>query len=312
MTSCSLAFYYSRVLKLPEKEWPRTIIGTIVHAIFESLRNPRHLKEYQLIVGEASAKDPNSVDFRRSKSVARLVQFYQRKHGIAQELIDEINPMLWVGLILIDFHWSKADKDPKTGAPMIYGPEHEFMLTLPDGTQIKGFIDDLAQVGGELIVRDYKSARSKFTANETINSIQAAIYQLYCYQKFGKIPRVEFVFLRHPPTSRTPNKHLQITPPPSPAHLEGLTLWVQSMAARAKQFSLEDALAAPSSDDGFCQRVCTHYAPHPYWVVAAKQDPQGLSPLSSHLSLDAAQKVCESEGVILERHHAGCMAKWPG
>lgn len=307
LTSCSLAFYYERILKLPTKEWAKTTVGLLVHSLFECLRNPRHRKHYDAIV-----MDAKRVDYTLSPAVYRLVRMWVAKHQLTPDLLLDLNVMLWVGLVLTDFHWTGADKDPITGAPLIYGPEHEFKLTLPDGTVIKGYIDDMAQVNGIMQIRDWKSYGKRQTADELPNSIQAAIYQLYVWQAFGLPAEVHFVALRHPPTSRTPMKHLQIVEPASATHLAGLVEWVQSMAGRVAQFSLDDALISPMDDFGFCRNVCTHYAPHPYWVVCRADDPQGLTPISSHLSLDKASQACEDGGIVLERHHPGCMVKWNG
>lgn len=55
----------------------------------------------------------------------------------------------------------------------------------------------------------------------------------------------------------------------------------------------------------------THYAPHAYWLVCAKEDPEGLKPLSRHLVLDKAEKVAQDGGhIVIERWHAGCSARW--
>lgn len=313
LLSCSTSFYYERILKLPSKTWKKTYVGLCLHSILECLRNPRHRDHYEVIIGPDSTKSLNCVNYKRSPSINRMIRHWAARHSLEPELLADVNIMLWVALVLVDFHWDNADRDPKTNKPITYGPEHEFLLTLPDGTRIKGFIDDMAQVGGILHIRDWKTYGKRQGADELPNNVQAAIYQLYAWQKFGLPARVEFVALRHPPTNRTPNKHLQIVEPASPEHLEGLALWVQSMASRIKQFSLDDALISPCQDEGFCLRVCTHYAPHPYWVVAKKTDPNGLEPLSSHLSLDEATKACDTESMILlERHHPGCIAKWVG
>jgi len=309
LTDCALSFYYSRVLRLPEKQWARTVVGSLVHSIFECLRHPRHRDHYDLLVGDRS-----SVNYRRSPAVARLVRMWAQKHGITDDLLADLNGMLYVGLALLDFHWYRADLDPVTAKPRIYGPEHAFEITLDDGTVIKGFIDDMAVVEGTMIVRDFKSARNKPTQAEIPDNVQAILYQLYVWRTFKLPARVEFVYLRHPPTARSKTKHLQIVEPASPVHLEGLLSYVRAMYARINSLTLEEAATNPHEDLGFCQRVCTHYAPHPYWTVHAKDDPTGILPhLSAHLDLDSAKKAAQDGAhVILERVHPGCHAKWRG
>lgn len=308
LADCTMAFYYSRILKLPEKEWPRTIIGSLVHSIFECLRNPRHRKHYDLIV----LKTKDGVWHELSPAVKRLVKMWKDKYNIDQSLLDDLNEMLHVGINCTDFLWEKADIDPVTGTPKVYGPEHAFTLILPSGAEIRGYIDDMAVVDGVMVVRDYKSAKNKPPMADLPNNVQALMYQLYVWLTFGLPARVEFVYLRHGPTKRTNDKHLQIVQPVPVAAFTGFIDHLENLYPRINQFSLEDALSSPHDDIFFCQRVCTHYAPHPYWVVCSPSDPEGLTPLSSHLSLDLASKASYPiEGsTILERRHAGCMSRW--
>ncbi len=309
LTDCTMAFYYDRILKLPQKQWPRTIIGSLVHSIFECLRNPRHRKHYDLIVHS----DKQGVSYQLSTPLARLVNMWQEKYTIEQDLLTDLNELLHVGLNCIDFHWSAADLDPVTGARRVYGPEHAFHMKLADGVEVKGFIDDMAVVNGVMNVRDFKSAKNKPSMAELPNNVQALTYQAYCWLTFGLPARVEFVYLRHGPTKRTPTKHLQIVEPASPTVIAGFLDYVSHIYGRINQFTLEDALQSPHEDIFFCQRVCTHYAPHPYWVLCKADDPKGLSPLSSHLSVDKAQEACDNAAngsTILERYHKGCMSRW--
>jgi len=305
LIDCSLAFYYSRVLKLPEKTWAKTVMGSLCHSIFECLRHPRHRHHFDTITAPKT-----SVNHRASPAVARLVRMWQDKHGIEQKLIDELDGMLYVGLLCIDFHWTGANKDEKTGEPITHGPEHEFNLVLEDGTIVRGFIDDMAEEGDIMVIRDFKSAGSKPTVADTVNSIQGMVYQLYVWKHFCKLARVEFVYLRHGPTKRTPEKHLMVVEPSSPEVLAGLEAYLCSMSQRLKTFGLDDAYVSPCSDLGFCQRVCSHYAPHPYWVVLAPTDPEGLTPVSSHLSPEAANKALKPGERVVERAHKGCTLRW--
>lgn len=302
LLQCSMSFYYERILGLPTKQWPRTTMGSLAHSIFECLRHPRHRHHYDTIIG-----DSTTVDYTRSRAVARLVRAWQVKHGISEELLADLNGMLYVGLILIDFHWTKANRDT-SGAPITHGPEHEFELTLPDGTTIKGFIDDMAEEGDTITVRDFKSQKKRFDSDELTNSIQAAVYQLYVWTTFRKRARVEFILLRHPPTSRTPEKHLQVVPPASLAHMAGLTHYVQEVSARVNSFTLDDAWASPCTDVGWCRNVCSHYAPHDYWVLVKRDAPEVS--LKTFM-LDNPPDIGSDE-MLVKRSHPGCLSAWRG
>lgn len=301
---CSMAYWYARVLKLPEKVWPRTVIGSLCHSLFECLRHARHRHHYDAITAPKT-----SVDYTLSPAVARLVRAWKVKHGIADDLLADLNAMLYVGLILVDYHWEKADRD-ETGAPKAYGPEHEFDLVLRDGTEIKGFIDDMAEQDSVMVVRDYKSQRYRFDADELSNSIQAAVYQLYVWSRFGKLARVEFVLLRHPPTKRTPDKHLQVVPPASPMHLGGLTDYIQSVSARVNQFGLEDAWSSPCQDVGWCRNVCSFYKPMSYWSLVKRGDP-AQTPIKGY-PIDTPPTEVAPDEMLVRKEHPGCLAAWRG
>lgn len=304
LLQCSMSFYYERILGLPTKQWPRTIMGSLAHSIFECFRHPRHRHHYDILVG-----DRITVDYTRSRAVARLVRAWRVKHAISEELLADLNGMLYVGLVLIDFHWANADKWSDGTTPRAHGPEHEFTLTLPDGTIIKGFIDDMAEQEGVMIVRDFKSQKRRFDSDELTNSIQAAIYQLYVWTRFGKRARVEFILLRHPPTSRTKDKHLQIVPPASPAHLAGLTHYVQQVSAQVNAFTLDHAWASCCTDVGWCRNVCSHYAPHPYWALVKTATPDVT--LKTFMPEQKPTEVAADE-MLVERQHLGCLHAWRG
>lgn len=296
LTQCSLSYYYNRVLKMPQKEWPRTVIGSLCHAIFESLANPRHRRHYDIITG-----DKTSVDYTRSVAVNRLVLRWKERHRISDELLADLNGMLYVGLVLIDFHFTYADQ--------VWPPEHEFNLVLNDGTQIRGFIDRLAEKDGVMIIRDYKSQRNRFTAKEMANSIQAYIYQLYCWKAFGKAAKVEFVLLRHPPTKRTSDKHLQVVSPSSPSQLSGLEEYIKDISRTVNNFTLEQAYTSTCSDHGFCTRVCSYYAPLQYWALIKKDD-STQSPLKT-FPLDKPPLTWDTTTeALLKVNHPGCAVRY--
>lgn len=300
LTDCALSYYYSRVLKVVERTWSRTVIGSLAHSIFECLRNPRHRHHFDAITVSG-----NSVDYTLSPALRRLVYAWQLKHQIAQELIDDLNGILYVGLLCIDFHWVNADKD-ENGKPKVYGPEHAFKLVLDDGTEIKGFIDDMAIVGGVAVIRDFKSQRKLFQQSELPNNIQALIYSLYVWQTFGIPSMVQFVMLRHPPTKRTPQKHIQTVYSPSPAHFDGLVAYLKDSYRRINALTLEEATLHPHCDEGFCQRVCSFLEPKDYWALTPADSPETIL---STFPLDNPPQVLQDGTVLVRKHHPGCAAR---
>lgn len=254
LSKCSYAFYLSEIERLPERIWERTIIGTLVHSILECLRRPRHLKNYHMIVDKANRK----VDYKASPSITRLINIYQRKYNIAQELIDDINGMLEVALVHYDFFFS--------GAKEIYPPEMEIIKRIGDA-RIKLIIDASASFGNRGRITDYKSQKNRFTAEELEFNIQALLYASELEEKYGIPFDVEFVMLRHPPTKRLPEKHIQRVFAPTKEQVAGLREYIQFIYSKINNFTLEDAYRAPCTDESFCSYVCSYRKPFDYFKI---------------------------------------------
>lgn len=286
---CTLKFYLSRILKWPEKVWPRTTIGSLVHVILECLALPKHRHHYDAIVVNGD------VQYSRSPAIARLIRRWQVKHNLDQKLIDEIDAMLKVALVDVDFFMPSAVK--------VYPPELEFFVTV-DGATIKGVIDRLYDMGDYLLVRDWKSAREKPTKKETEEGYQAAMYQWYCLREFGKPAVVEFVYLRHPPTKFKKDKHLMTVKPIGPGAAKGFEAYCVYMYGVINSFSEEDAKTAPTTDLGFCERVCSHRVPRTY-IAIKKRESNAL--VGTYLP-EFAPKPKDDEYAV-EMQHGGC-PKW--
>lgn len=248
---CTMKFYMNEMLMLPEKTWPRTICGSLSHAVLECLYRARHRHHLDVILAAQT--------IYASSAVARLVQRWQIKHAIAPDLIADIDPMVMLAITKTNFL--------DVGATQTFEPEHEFLLTLPGGGIIKGFIDKLAIFGDRAIITDFKSQRNRFTKDELINNVQASVYQLYAWKTFGIPAEVQFVMLRHPPTSRTPDKHIQTVPPMTPAQMVGFEYYLEHMYGVLKGFGVKDAYAHMHDDKGFCERVCSYRRPFSYWSI---------------------------------------------
>lgn len=285
LSKCSYKFYLNEILKLPEKTHPKTIVGSICHSVFECLKRPRHKKYYDQIVKTGSLK---------GTPFERLVKMWQTKHSIDQSLINDIDAMIMVALKYTDFYHKNATK--------IFDPEHEFKMELSTGI-VKGFIDDMAFFDDKGKIRDYKSQKEKFTKKELESEMQATIYQLYVWKKFGILAEVEFVLLRHSPTPKHPNLHLQVVPPKTPAQLKGFEIYLEHMGTVFKNFGLKDAFADFAADDpkrkNFCEYVCQFKNPFEYQSVTK----DGIV-VKNYFITDF---VSLKDGEKLEiRNHSGC------
>jgi hypothetical protein len=95
-------------------------------------------------------------------------------------------------------------------------------------------------------------------------------YQLYVYKQFGLPAEVEFIMLRHAPTTRTPEKHIQKVAPSTPDQLIGFEYYLEYMYKILTNFGVNDAYANFHKDEGFCQRVCSYRNPFKYWSIKDK------------------------------------------
>lgn len=308
---CTLKFYYQEILRLPDNTHWKTKVGSVTHLLFECIMNQRRLKRATLF---RCIMETGLFNLFDHPELVRFVEWQLRREEIADKAtaadINELIKVAWLG---IRPHFiSTVNGETVYTPPPRWANEHRFQITLPSGAVISGFIDLLLVWPDRAVVIDLKTQGAKFTKAELPHNIQAILYQLTCHEQEGFVPTVEFIMLRHGPTTRTPDKHIQRVEPPPLVTLEGLVNYVDGTYRRVNSFGLEDALVKPHEDSGFCERVCTHYAPHPYWVVCAHDDPEGIYPLSSHLELDKANRSCKDGDMVIERFHKGCMARWRG
>lgn len=271
---------------MPEKTHPKTAVGSLCHIIFECLKNPRHKHHYDLICEEP-------FDVYRSEAISRLIDWNSRKLNIERYLLNDLNSMIEIGLKKIDFFHEKALER--------FAPEHKFIITLPSGATIKGFIDDMARYEDKFIIRDYKSQGKKFTKDELTNNIQAAIYQLYVWETFKMPAVVEFILLRHPATKRKPENHLQVVEPKNEYQFAGLKSYLDHMYGVVNNFGLSEAYSNFCENRGFCENVCQFKNPKFYQSVV---DANGE--LVYNLDMDQKPDKLEDGQKVIVKQYLGC------
>lgn len=248
---CTMKFYMGEILGLPEKIWPRTHAGSAAHSVLECLARKKHIKHLKVV------QDAQTI--YASPAIKRLVRAWEHKTKMGADIVADIDAMCMVAINHSDF----TDSDALTK----FEPEHEFTMSLSNGGIVRGFIDRLAEYKERFVIKDYKTARNKFTKDEVLNSYQSLVYQLYVWKKFGKLAEVRYIFLRHPPTTRAKDKHIMITPPATPEQLDGFEKYLCHMWGKVNSFTLEDAHSGYCDDEGFCERVCTYRNPYDYYAV---------------------------------------------
>jgi hypothetical protein len=282
---CTYKFYASEYLKVPEKVWPRTKLGSIAHGILEVLYRDRHRHVYDTVkkAGTIYVYPP----------LGRLVRAWQYNTKVIDSLMADIDPMVMLVLNHTDFL--------DTGATRRFEPEYEFNMTLRNGGTVKGFIDRMAFYGDYAIVWDYKSQRDRFESEEVERSYQSLVYQWHIWKTYGIPAEIRYVMLRHPPTKKEPSKHIQITMPATPAQLEGFELYLEHMYERVVEFGLKDAYVNFKDDKRWCQNVCTYFRATSYTSIK-KRDTNAL--VGNYMP--GTEPALKEDEYAETLHHAGC------
>lgn len=180
-TSCGLQFRFTAIDRLPEPPTVAATRGTLVHAALE-----------ELFTLPAEQRVPGAADACLDAAVERL----------------RIDPD-WTGLHLDDAGEARmraeaADlvtryfrlEDPTTVHPV--GLELKIEVEV-GGVRLRGIIDRLDLVDGELVVTDYKTGRAPGDGNARQRMTGVHLYSLMCERWFGRRPvRVQLLHLAEP------------------------------------------------------------------------------------------------------------------
>lgn len=282
---CTMKFYLSEILRLPEKVWARTHAGSCCHSILQVLYTPKHWSHYFLIKTHQS--------IYASPAIIRLVKAWQHKTKMSDEIVADIDSMCLVAINHSDF----LDE----GAVRRFEPEHEFNMTLENEATVRGFIDRLAQFPNSFVISDYKTARNKHSKADIVSSYQSLVYQLYVWKTYGALAEVRYYFLRHPPTARTPDKHVMVTPPATPDELAGFEYYLQHMWQVVNSFGIKEAHDGFCTDYGFCKNVCSYFKPFSYIRVTNRD----TNDIIKNYSIDESPNLSDNE-VAEVISHPGC------
>lgn len=190
--SCSLKYYYSKILKVPEKTNDGALQGSAAHTVLECLLKPRHKKKFDKISKHKTIK--------KCKVTKRYIQRYIGKVGLPAESFDRIDKFIVTG-VNFDFF----NKDGK-----IIGVEIPFEIgSEEDGYFLRGFIDKLVIYEGWIRIIDFKSSKKLFSGKDLAENLQGFIYALAVKKKYPEYNLkkvVDFIFLAFPenPLQRFP------------------------------------------------------------------------------------------------------------
>ena len=179
---CALAFRFSAIDKLPEPPSMPAVKGTTVHRALELL----------------FAEDPADRTPARAQEclVGALDEMRQDEEYLGLELdVAAADEFAADAVRMVDRYFEL--EDPRTIVPVGL----ELMLEADiDGLLVRGIIDRLEEVDGELVVTDYKTGRAPSIAQEQSRLGGVHFYAFLCQRVLGRIPaKVQLVYLGKQP-----------------------------------------------------------------------------------------------------------------
>lgn len=302
LKDCSMKFYYENIALLPSDSHHKTRQGSCLHRLFELIMVPKRATLFRALVME-----PDTAAI--PEFIPRYILTYDRLHHIAPYEMSAMISMLRVAFAGIRPHFVNAAGE-YSPPPQVYN-EKRFRMELGSAT-ISGVIDLLLVWPDRAVVLDIKTQKDKFVRKDLPDNIQACMYMLAVRAECGMTPNVDFILVRHPPTKRHPELHLQRTAALSTGALDGLAEYLKDMYGVINAFGIEDALLSPTSDVGFCERVCPFLRPYEYHAVVKRDAPNAVTPIKTYL-LDKPLHdgyTLGADEIMVRRRHGGCLARW--
>ncbi len=232
---CSWIYYCSYILKLRGSGNHGSRRGTIVHAVFECLLNPRHRKHYDEILAKNGTKNVSVIH----RLIRKLAKKEQLRHKFDNKGLDNYN--LIEQMILTGLKYDFFCQEGKLEAA-----ETGFDYVSENKTyRILGFIDKIAKLDDDKLgIWDYKTSASKFSGDDLEDNVQAKMYSLYAWRVRGMSSFVQFVFLRFP---RSPLIKMEF----SEQELLEFEQMLENVSKELKNFGLEKAYSNFAADQGY-------------------------------------------------------------
>lgn len=180
-TTCALQFRFASIDKLPEPPTRAASRGTLVHAALEHLYTLPEAERTPAAAGPC-------LD-------AALGTFRDDPDWIGLDLDEEAEAtMVSQARRLVDNDFRL--EDPRQVAPI--GVELKLEVDI-GGVTIRGIIDRLDLVDGELVVTDYKTGRPPSDRSARTSMTGVHVYSLMCERHFGRRPaRAQLLHLAEP------------------------------------------------------------------------------------------------------------------
>ncbi len=256
-TSCGLQFRFTAIDRLPEPPTVAATRGTLVHAALE-----------HLFTLPAPERVPGAADTCLDAAVERL---RDDPDWTGLDLDDEGEArMRGEASSLVSKYFQL--EDPRTVQPV--GLELKMEVEV-GGVRLRGIIDRLDLVDGELVVTDYKTGRAPADGFARQRMLGVHVYSLMCERWFGRRPvRVQLLHLAEP---------VAIIAEPSDQSTLGLTRRLEAVwRAVETACEREDFRPQPSRRCDWCA--------FQQWCPAFGGDPdQAVADLAHQAEIDAGQ-----------------------
>lgn len=253
-TTCGMQFRFSSIDRIPEPPTVATSRGTLVHAALEHLFT---LPAAERVPAVGDACVDHALDSYRDHP-----EWSDLHLDAAAEaaVVDEARALVQNYFRL---------EDPRTITTI--GLELKLDAEI-DGLRLRGIIDRLDLVDGELVVTDYKTGRAPGDEHARARMVGVHVYALMCEQFFGRRPiRVQLLHLAEP---------VAIVTEPTDQSSRGLSRRLQAVwAAIESACATDDFQPRPS---GLCD-----WCSYRQWCPAFGGDPT-RAPVDRDIAVRAA------------------------
>lgn len=314
LDTCTLQYYYSYVIGLPQKPNNGSSAGNCLHLVVECLGNPRHKHYIKKIIKKNSIKSFPSIvklvekearrnDLNLKEMAAPLKP--PRVKEVEENIFDTIDSM-----IVFCLNYNENLDDEK-----IIETEWEFDIKT-ENFWIKGFSDQMSERISDpevLVYRDWKGSRETFSKKKLEFSIQALMYFVAARysDKYKKYKKREFDFVF--PRFAARGKAQQTVPNVSEEVLDGFEEYLIYLTRFLADFTTEKALSNTQAGltrargGGLCYSNktgwrCPYYEAMDYWELINSEGKAVKS------VLEGKPRPEKENHTWVKKNHDGCMA----
>lgn len=313
LDTCTLQYFYSYVVKLPQKSNAGSASGNCLHLVIECLGNPRHKHYVKKIIKKNSIKS--------FPAIVKLVEREAKKNDLdLNEMASPLKPPhvkdvpiqifdCIDSMIVFCLNYNENRTDEK-----IIESEWAFDIKT-DKFWIKGFSDQMSERISDpevLIYRDWKGSRELFSKKKLEFSIQALMYFVAARydDKYKKYKKREFDFVF--PRFADRKKAQQTVPNVSEEVLDGFEEYLGYLTKYLANFTMDKARSNTQAGltryngGGLCYSDktgwrCPYYEKMDYWHLIDKDGNV------VNTALDGKPRR-EKEGCTwVKKTHEGCM-----